>query len=129
MSKSLDPEIEKQISDMVSTMSTLLDKMISNHNHHIDNKAQLAILENSVDIAKKSISKVLSVLHEDNGEKALVTRVHLLEQSSDEAKKDIDNLYKKYHNMGTKDTLITKELIISLVSAISAIIAAYLAST
>jgi hypothetical protein len=132
----------EQLTETVKTMSELLDKMSDNHDklfsNHGSQKAEIAHVKDGIRDAAERITKIITVLHEGNGQPPLVTRVAVLEEQVSEAGQDIGRLYDKVEAINERDNLrttdvvsskkVTKELIGATVSSIAAIVAAVAAS-
>jgi hypothetical protein len=136
-------EIEKQLTDMVKTMSILLEKMAANHdklyNKHGNQKAQLVILQDGFEHVKNRLESIVKILHEGNGQKPLITRVAILEEKNPDIEADIGRLYDKIDFINVRDNIkadeitavkkVNKEMIASIVSALAAIAAAIAAAS
>lgn len=137
----------EQLSETVKTMSSLLEKMSDNHNKlfstHGSQKEQIYSIREGLKTATERISKIITVLHEGNGQPPLVTRVAVLEEKVSENTQDISKLYTRVDSINVSDTAlvtermshsiitkkVNKELVASIVSALAAIAAAIAAAS
>lgn len=128
MSEENRDQLVEQLIDTVTSMTQTLKRVMSQHEFHRD---ELNAYKEEIKRIRDRVSSIVRVVHEGNGERALVTRVAVLEEKVIDLEKDVDRLFEKHRLLDARKAEETKvstagrwQLRVALVSAVAAIIVA-----